>query len=110
MKWETDNERPNNEISKFKYLEVRATGNHLNPITSISHTSHLSTALLHSQFYYQKPPQTASKHFSHLSESVSVHISHIRTNEDDTKYYLSKLIEHGCFAENQSLNINQLFL
>ena len=101
----TNNIRPNNKISKFKYLEARATGNHLNPITSISHTSQLSSALLHSQFYYEKPPQTASRHFNHLSQSVDVHVSHIRTNEDDTKYYVSKLTEHGCFAENQSQSV-----
>ena len=65
MNWETDSKRANNKISKFKYLEARATGNHLNPINS--HTSHLSTALLHSQVYQQKPPQAASKCFNHLS-------------------------------------------
>ena len=65
MKQKTDNKRQNDKISKFKYLEARATGNHLNPINS--HTSHLSTALLHSQVYHQKPPQAASKHFNHLS-------------------------------------------
>ena len=59
MKWETDNKKANNTISKFKYLEARATGNHLNPINS--HTSNLSTALLDSQVYRQKPPQAASK-------------------------------------------------
>ena len=59
MKWETDNKKANNTISKFKSLEARATGNHLNPINS--HTSHVSTALLDSQVYRQKPPQAASK-------------------------------------------------
>ena len=64
MKWETDNIRPDNNISKIKYLIARATGNHLNPINS--HTSHLSTALLHSQVYQQKSHLAASKHFNHL--------------------------------------------
>ena len=65
MKWKTDNKRANNTISKFKYLEARATGNHLDPINS--HTSHLSTALPYSQVYQQKYPQAASKHFNHVS-------------------------------------------
>ena len=52
-------------MSKFKYLEASATGNHLDPINS--HTSHPSTALLRSQGYQQKCPQTASKHFNHVS-------------------------------------------
>ena len=59
MKGKTVNKRANDKISKFKYLEVRATGNHLNLINS--HTSHLSTVLLHSQVYQQKPPQAAGK-------------------------------------------------
>ena len=86
MKWKTDSRRLNKHISKFKYLEARATGNYLNSINS--HTSHLSTALLHSQVYQQKPPKAASKHFNHLSQNVSGHVSHIRTTEDDTKYYV----------------------
>ena len=66
MKWKKDNERQNDKISKFKHLEaIRASGNHLNPINS--HTSHLSTALLHNHVYLQKPPQAASKHFNYLS-------------------------------------------
>ena len=65
MKLKTDNKRANNKISKLKYLELRATGNHLNPINS--HTSHISTALFHSQVYQQKHPQAASKHFHCLS-------------------------------------------
>ena len=65
MKWKTDNKIANNKISKFIYLEVRATDNHLNLINP--HTSHLSIALLDSQVYQQKPPQAASKHFYHLS-------------------------------------------
>ena len=113
MEWVTNNIGPNDKISKFLNLEARATGDHLNPITSNSHTSHSSTALLHSQFDYETSPLTASRHFNHLSSSV--HVSHIRTNEDDTKYYVSKLIEHGCFTKNQlrislSLYNNQLFL
>ena len=82
MKWETDNIRLKKKISKFKYLEARATGSHLNPINS--HTSHLSTALLHSQVYQQKPCQAARKQ----KQNVSVYVYPIRTNEDDTKYYV----------------------
>ena len=74
MKWETDNKRANKKISKYRHLEVRATGNNLNPI--YSHTSHLSTALLHSQVYQKRPPQAASKHFNHLPYTVGVHVSH----------------------------------
>ena len=36
MKWKTDNRRTKNKIYKFKYLEARATGNHLNPINLAS--------------------------------------------------------------------------
>ena len=64
MKWKKDNRKANNKISKFKYLEARATGNHPNPINS--HTLHPPTALLHSQVYQQKHPQATSKHFNHL--------------------------------------------
>ena len=37
-----------------------------------------------------------------------MYVWHIRKNEEDTKYYIY-YIEHGCFAENQSLSINQWF-
>ena len=87
-----------------------AAGNHLNPINS--HTSHLSTALLHSQVYQEKPPQAASKHFNNLSYKFSIPVSHIRTNENNTKYYVLNWTWLFCreLAKNQSLSINQLFL